>query len=95
MIHDFLASRLNRVLRRQRQLELSRGLTVVWSVVAIVAIAFVYLHSRTGWASALTLPLLSALAVSISVAVVAKIYTKRRDYRALAATIEARFPELN
>jgi len=95
MIHDFLASRLNRVLRRQRQLELSRGLTVVWSVVAIVAIAFVYLHSRTGWASALTLPLLGALAVSISVAVVAKIYTKRRDYRALAATIEARFPELN
>ncbi len=95
MIHDFLASRLNRVLRRQRQLELWRGLTVVWSVTAIVAIGFVYLHSRTGWASPLTLPLLSALAVSISVAVAARVYSKRPDYRALAAKVEAKFPELN
>ncbi|GAB1488373.1 hypothetical protein MASR2M8_08180 [Opitutaceae bacterium] len=95
MIHDFLASRLKRVLWRQRQLELWRGLTVVWSVAAIVTIGFVYLHSRTGWASELTLPLLAALAASISVAVVARVYAKPPDYRALATKVEATFPELN
>lgn len=94
MMHDFLQSRLHRVARRQRQLDLWRGLAVCWSFAALVGIGLTFLANRTGWASTLTLPILAALALAGSIALAVRIYTARPDYRALAVRIEERYPEL-
>ena len=94
MMEKFLKSRLHPVIRRRQWYALSCKLAVTWAVAAAVAGGMIYWEGQTGWSSPLVMPIIAALAASVSVFLLVHQYEKRPDYRTIAQEIERRNPEL-
>ncbi len=94
MMEDFLKSRLGRVIRRHQQVGLWRKLSVCWGVAALVGLTFLYAEALTGWSSSFTLPVLLAVAASVTLGVVVRHAQGRPDERWAARVIEEKHPEL-
>jgi len=94
MMEKFLQSRLQPVIRRQRWQILSWKLAATWAAAAIVGTSFVLVEAQTGWTSPLTMPILAAVAVTVSLLVVMRQFERAPDYRQIAQAIERRQPEL-
>jgi len=89
-----LQSRLRRAARRGRLETLTARLTVCWAGAALAGAAVLVIGRQTGWASLLTLPLLSALAAGAASFIVVHWAYQPSDDRRLAERIEHRYPEL-
>ncbi len=95
MNDDFLKIRLERVARRQRWFGLWRKLSACWAAAALGCVGMAWVQQQTGWVSPLTLPVLVAVALGVSVGVGVLHLTVPTDYRWLARRIEAKHPDLN
>ncbi len=94
MMEDFLKARLGRLIRRHQQIGLWRKLSLCWGLAALVGLGFLYVQAITGWSSDLILPLLGALAFSVSIGVMVRHAQSRPDERWAARLLESRHPEL-
>jgi hypothetical protein len=90
----FLQARLRRVIRRQQWRRLAREFAVCWLIAAAVGMGLIFFPQQTGWASPYTFPLLVVLAGSAACTLAIRNGRRRPDERAIAAVIEAAYPEL-
>jgi hypothetical protein len=89
-----LQSRLRRAARRERVEALTAQLTVCWVAAALAGAAFILIRRETGWASRLTLPILSSLAAGAASFIAVHWAYRKSDDRRIAEKIERRYPEL-
>lgn len=91
---NFLIARLDRVIRRQQWLRLSRQLAVCWLVAAVVGMGLVWMQRQTGWSAPVAFPLLVALTGCAALTLAIRNARRRPDVRAVALTVEQAYPEL-
>jgi hypothetical protein len=91
---EFLQARLRRVIRRHQWLGLSRQLAVCWAIAAVVGMGLIFFQLQTGWSSPFAFPLIFALAGSAALTLAIRNARRCPSERAIAAMIEAAYPEL-
>ena len=89
-----LHSRIRRAARRGRLEALTAQLTICWAIAAFAGAAFILIEQKLGWASLLTLPILSALVAGVACFIVVHWAYRKNDDRKIAEKIEHRYPEL-
>jgi hypothetical protein len=95
MKDDFLKSRLERVVRRQRWLAYWRKLSACWAGAALATLAVAWGQTALGVVSPATLPVMLVLTAGAVLVLTWRHFATALDYRGIARRIERRHPELN
>jgi hypothetical protein len=94
-MHPSLGRPLQRVLDRERQLQLRCKLAACWVIAAASGGFLIISERQSGWASSLALPIIAALGICAALFVWIRHARTRKDLRRVAAEIEARHPDLD
>jgi hypothetical protein len=95
-LDPFLETRLDRVAQRQRRLRSWSVVAGNWAVWACLGLLLAWLERKSGWTSALMLPLVALLATITGLVLLNRFRKKTPDdTRQLAFRIESHFPDLD
>src|SRR5689334_3350922 len=94
-MHPSLGGPLQRVVDRERRLQLRCKLAACWGFAAALGAFLILSERQSGWASSLALPIIAALGICAALLVWVRHARRRPDLRRLAAKIEIRHPDLD
>lgn len=95
MQNALLNERLRQVDKRERGLQFWCKLGAVWAAAGLIGLVASLLERRTGWSSPYALPSIAVIGLVSAAVLALRRGPVAPDWRALAARVEARFPELD
>lgn len=95
MQNAVLNERLRQVDKRERGLQFWCKLGAAWAVAGLLGLAVSLLERRTGWSSSYALPVIALIGLVSAAVLVLRRGPTAPDWRAVAARVETRFPELD
>jgi hypothetical protein len=95
IIESQILEQLEKVVRRQRRIDLWRKLAVCWIIAAAIGVGILGIERQSGWGSLLALPVVALLGLVGAIVVAVRHAKKPISWRDIARRIESQHPELN